>query len=267
MFVEGKRGDRDCEDAIVASDDFVAVVDGATDETGASFAGRSGGRFAADVVVEAVKSMSPTITHREFADCLTRAMAEAVEEVIGPRSPGFRWPVASVACYAARLRQVWRIGDCHIRIGDVLHPGRKRVDDASYGFRAVINSALIAEGMPVEQVLRDDPGAEASRPLYDLQQYLANTTGPWGYGCINGVPVPDQHIDVLLVPPGPHRVVLATDGYPELLATLAESEARLFELMTSDPVAIGDLWSMGKCLKPGSRSMDDRAFVGIEVDA
>lgn len=266
MFVEGKQPGRDCEDVIVVSDNFVAVIDGATDETGASFAGRSGGKFAADVIADALNGMPASATSRAFADRMSDALATAVQAAVGPMSPDARWPVASVVCLAPFARQVWRIGDCHVRIGDALHPGTKRVDDASYGFRAVINAALLARGTPLEQVLEEDPGAAASRPLYDLQQHLANTTGPWGYGCVNGRPIPDEHVDVFAVPPGPCRVVLASDGYPVPHPTLKESEDHLATLMASDPVAIGELWPMGKSLKPGNRAMDDRAFVSVSFD-
>jgi hypothetical protein len=265
VFVEGKQRDRDCEDVIVVSDDLVAVIDGATDETGARFRGKSGGKFAADVIADALRGLPGSVSPRTFANCLTDALATAVAIEAGIPSPESRWPVASVVCLAPAARQVWRIGDCHVRIGDTPYPGAKRVDDASYGFRAVINAAQLAKGMPLEQILAEDPGAEASRPLYDLQQHLANTTGPWGYGCINGRPIPDEHIDVLTVPPGPCRVVLASDGYPVPHSTLEESEAHLAASMASDPAAIGDLWQMGKSLKPGSRAMDDRAFVSVNI--
>ena len=263
VFVEGKHPDRDCEDVVV-TDDLVAVVDGATDETGARFAGKSGGKFAADVIADALKCLPESATARTFADHLSDALRTAVQDEVGSVPSETRWPVASVVCLTPSAREVWRIGDCHVRIDDTLHPGTKRVDDASYGFRAVINAALIEKGEPLNEILLNDPGAEASRPLYDLQQHLANTAGAWSYGCVNGRPIPDQHIEVFAVPPGACRVVLTSDGYPTPHPTLAESEAHLARLMASDPAAIGDLWFMGKCLKPGNNAMDDRAFVSVE---
>jgi hypothetical protein len=266
VFVEGKQCDRDCEDVIVVSDHFVAVIDGATDASGAVFAGKSGGKFAADVIAEALRGMPASVGPRVLADRLTGALATAVEAAVGSLSPDTRWPVASVVCLAPAARQVWRIGDCQALVGNTLHPGAKRVDDASCGFRAVINAALLAKGASVEQILEEDPGAAAARPLVDLQQHLANTAGPWGYGCVNGRPILDEHIEVFSVPRGQCRVVLASDGYPVLQPTLKESEDQLAKLMASDPAAVGDLWQMGKSLRPGSRAMDDRAFVSVNFE-
>ena len=50
QFVAGKSADRVCEDLIVVTDDFAAVIDGASDATGADFAGKTGGRLAAEIV-------------------------------------------------------------------------------------------------------------------------------------------------------------------------------------------------------------------------
>ncbi len=263
IFVESKQPGRECEDAIVVTDDLVAVIDGATDSTSAVFGGRSGGKFAADVIVQALQHMASPLSPRTFADRMTDALATAVEAAAGTLSPATRRPAGSVVCLVPAARQVWRIGDCHVRIGETQHLGTKRVDDAAYGFRAVINSALAARGVALERIVAEDPGAAASRPLHDLQQHLANTTGPWSYGCVNGQPVPEQHIEVLAVPPGPCRVVLTSDGYPVVRPTLKESEDELARLMASDPAGIGDLWQMGKPLKPGGRAMDDRAFVSV----
>lgn len=266
VFVEGKHPDQVCEDVVVVTEHLVAVVDGATDETGARFAGTTGGRFAADVVAGALEAEPAPVDARAFADRLAHALAGAVEAEVGTLAADARRPLASVACLVVATRQVWRIGDCNVRIGDACHPGSKRVDDAAYGFRAAINAALLADGTPLEEVLADDPGAEAARSLYDVQQHLANTTGPWGYGCIDGRPVADEHIEVFDVPAGPCRVVLGSDGYPVLHPTLAATEEHLAALMAVDPAGIDELWSMGKGLRPGSRAMDDRAYVSVDLD-
>jgi hypothetical protein len=263
--VVGKCPGRECEDLIVVTDDFATVIDGATDETGARFAGRSGGRFAAEVLAEAIEAMPADVDARRFTDRLTRALADAVRQGGAPDDGDHRWPMASVVCLARAARQVWRIGDCHTRLGDRLLLGTKRVDDAAYGYRAAVNAALLAKGRPLAEILADDPGAAAVRPLFDVQQHLANTVGPWGYGCINGRAVPDDFIEVFDLETGGCEVVLASDGYPELLPTLAESEVRLAELLTADPAAIGVLWSVGKSLRPGCVAPDDKAYLRMAV--
>ncbi|MCP5026141.1 MAG: hypothetical protein GY929_07625, partial [Actinomycetia bacterium] len=52
--------------------------------------------------------------------------------------------------------------------------GTKRVDAAAYSFRAAINAALLAAGTPLNEILSNDPGSAAARPLFDLQQQLTN---------------------------------------------------------------------------------------------
>jgi len=263
--VVGKCGGRDCEDLVVLTGDFAAVIDGATDETGARFDGRSGGRFAADVLGTAIEAMPGTVDARRFTDRLTAALADAVRQAGGPLAGDHRRPMASIVCAARSARQVWRVGDCNVRIDDRQLSGHKRVDDAAYGYRAAVNAALLAKGTPMAEILAADPGAEAARPLFDVQQHLANAVGPWGYGCIDGRRVPDEFIEVFGLPAHECEVVLATDGYPDVRPSLDETEARLAELLAADPAAIGDLWSIGKSLRPGAVAPDDRAYLRLAV--
>jgi hypothetical protein len=66
QFVEAKSGrPAKCEDFVVVGDHFLAVIDGATDKTGAKFRGVSGGRFAAEVIGAAIPNLEPAITGRD----------------------------------------------------------------------------------------------------------------------------------------------------------------------------------------------------------
>ena len=200
-----------------------------------------------------------------FADELTRSLHDAVYSIAGPLPGDVRWPAASVVCFSAVRRELWRIGDCHTVVDGVQHRGGKAVDDAAYGFRAAHNAALIAQGTPLEEILTHDTGAVAARPLFNTQQHLANRVGRWGYGCINGHHVPDVYVEAIAVPSRPCEVILTTDGYPDVLATLAASEARLAELIAADPAGVDELWSVGKSLRPGFNSLDDRAYLRIAL--
>jgi hypothetical protein len=220
-FVESKCDTRESEDVIVVTDNFAAVVDGATDETGALFDGRSGGRFAAEAVRNAIELLPSNVTAREFTDELTRSLTLAVHEATGDLAPTTRWPSASLVCLSIFRDEIWRIGDCNFTVDEVAVIGSKRVDDAAYGFRAAVNAALLHAGTPLEEILRDDPGTEAARVLFDLQQQLTNLVGPWGYGCVNGRPVPDEFIEVFPVERDAAAVVLTTDGYPTVEPTVA----------------------------------------------
>lgn len=266
QFVESKSDGRDCEDLIVVSEHFAAVIDGASDETGVVFDRKTGGRFAAEVIAETISGLALTADARVFADSLARALGAAVKTAVGDLAEDVRRPAASVACASAHRREVWRIGDCNVLIGGTEHAGGKRVDDAAYGFRAAVNAALTAKGVSQEQLLRDDPGAKAARPLFDNQQHLANVVGPWGYGCVNGRAVPDDYLEVMPIPDGPMEVVITSDGYPVVHSTLSESEATLAGMVARDPAGIGELWSVGKSTKPGANAPDDRAYLRFVVE-
>lgn len=262
-FVEGKSADRECEDVVIATSDFAAVIDGATDETGTVYEGKAGGLFAAETLATTIDALAPDTTAREFADQLSSHLALAASEASHQDGSSARWPSASLVCLSFSRHEIWRIGDCSFLVDGVPNIGTKRVDDAAYGFRAAINASLLAHGTPLEEILASDPGAEFARPLFDLQQQLTNNKGPWGYGCINGRPVPDQFVEVFPLTADVGQVVLASDGFPDLCATLADSEARLRQLLEIDPAAIGELWSIGKALRPGANSVDDRAYLRI----
>lgn len=262
QFVESKRSDRVCEDMIVVTEDFAAVIDGASDATGADFGGMTGGRFAALVVEETIRTMRADVDARDFTDLLAAALAAAVGEL----DPDSRWPVAVVACASVRRREVWRIGNGNVVIDGVQHPGILPVDDASYSFRAAVNAALLQKGTPLVELVATDPGANAARQLIDIQQHLANKLGPWGYGCINGQRVPDEYIDVIPIPHGATEVIITTDGYPTVLPTLLETEAALTRMSQRDPASIDEMWSIGKSLKAGSNAPDDRAYLRFSVE-
>lgn len=57
-----------------------------------------------------------------------------------------------------------------------------------------------------------------------------------------------------------HEIILASDGYPFLKPTLAESEAALMEQLTNDPQNIKTFIAT-KGLVDGNKSFDDRVYV------
>lgn len=62
----------------------------------------------------------------------------------------------------------------------------------------------------------------------------------------------------------PNEVVLASDGYPFLKPTLAESEAALLHLIAHDPQCIHDFIAT-KGLVAGNKSFDDRTYIRFRV--
>ena len=80
------------------------------------------------------------------------------------------------------------------------------------------------------------------------------------FAVIDGYPIFRDGIKVVSIGKNPSEIVLASDGYPTLKSTLAESEAALSEQLARDPFNIGDLKAT-KGLTRGNHSFDDRAYV------
>jgi hypothetical protein len=58
--------------------------------------------------------------------------------------------------------------------------------------------------------------------------------------------------------------VLATDGYPTLLPTLAASEEALQQQRANDPLNIGSFQAT-KAFHPDNNSFDDRSYIRFSV--
>jgi hypothetical protein len=263
-FVRGKRPDPgQCEDVIVATADFVAVIDGATDKTNREFRGRCGGRFAAETLAHAFEQMP---ADADLHACVTRLTADLRLALVSSAAPvdleRDDAPSAVFVAYSARRREVWRVGDGSWRIGDESHCGDKAVDVVAAGMRSALLHALLLEGEPPDELMRNDPGRQMILPLLRHQYRLRNSEDPrFGYGALDGRPVPERFLEVRAVPPGT-EVVLASDGYPCVLGTLSESEAYLDDELARDPMRIGRHCET-KGLLPGHASFDDRAYLRI----
>ena len=71
-------------------------------------------------------------------------------------------------------------------------------------------------------------------------------------------------ISVTDVPPG-SEIVFASDGYPELFGTLAESEDRLNELIRLDPLCY-KIYKSTKGLMSQCTHFDDRSYIRFRVE-
>ena len=108
-----------------------------------------------------------------------------------------------------------------------------------------------------------DPARAMILPFLRLQSQFANARGPYGYFVFDGFSDPAYPIRTVAVRPG-DEVVLASDGFPLLKPTLAESEAALQRLKVEDPALISEYRST-KGFTPGYDSFDDRTYVRFVV--
>jgi len=270
-FVLGKRADPAlCEDAIVVTAGHAAVIDGATDISGRRYDGVSGGRWAMRACVEAIRAFPRDIDAFAAVEALTAAFAARTE-------PANERPSASVTIFSAARHEVWQVGDVGFRAtaaragagmsAEGLSNGgagmsgrqpRKQVDEIAAAFRAAIIAAEVEAGT----LGADDPGRAAARALIGRQGFLRNTLGPYGFGAIDGRPVPRELVVVCEIPYG--ELVIASDGYPVIEPTLAESEAALARLLERDPWCVDELRGT-KGLVDGQVSFDDRAYLRLLV--
>jgi len=262
QFIAGKSGvDSDlCEDAIVVTQHFAAVIDGATDKTGCLYGGVKGGRAAALAIASAVEDLPADIDAASAIAVLTAAMAPLA--AVGPDDG----PSAAVCIYSQARREVWQVGDVDYVLpgASMLRRPAKDVDQAAAFFRAAILATRLAAGDSEDELRANDPGREAIMPLLREQYRLRNRDVEFGYGAIDGRPVPNRFIRVERIPVTQGELVIFSDGYPFPAARLADAETLLHEAIQEDPLCIGRLLGT-KAMQPGQVSFDDRAYLRLDV--
>jgi hypothetical protein len=263
QFVIGKHDDPGrCEDAVIVTGDFAAVVDGATDTSGALYGGVAGGLWAMRACVDAVESLPADIDAPGAVAAMTRTLARRVD----PGLPAASRPSASATVYSARRREVWQVGDVGFHHQDMAADAgrpRKLVDEIASCFRAAFVAAEAAAGHA--DPAGSDAARTAVRAFISRQGVFRNAVGPYGYAGIDGRPVPVSLVVVHPVPDGVDELVLASDGYPRICPTLAESEALLARMLVQDPWCITVLKGT-KGVAEGQISYDDRAYLRLRVD-
>lgn len=255
----------DCEDGIVVSEAYAAVIDGATDKTGLLIGGETGGRAVMRACGGAVRCLPEDADARSAIDCLSAA----VDSVLPAGLPRHERPEAAVLVFSLSRREIWQVGDVGFWHEGVQQGGRtqrKRIDKYAAELRAGLLSAELASGADPAELAASDPGRVAIQRVLERQGVFRNNpgAGSWAYGAVDGRHVPGELITVSPVPAGIGELVIASDGYPYIAATLDESELRLAELLDADPLCIGPLLGT-KGQLPGNVSFDDRAYLRIRL--
>jgi hypothetical protein len=262
-FMEGKRGRPDeSEDAIVVTDDFVFVIDGATDKTGIQVDGVTTGSFASCQIAQAVQWLPPQADATECVMLLTEAVDRTLMKELS--APPDDRPSGVFVAYSRARREIWRVGDCSFSMGGMVRLGRKRIDETASSARGAYLRSLLLAGASVEDLLENDPGRQLILPLLRQQFVFRNRSAErrFGYGAVDGTPVPRRFIEVHRVL-SDARIVLATDGYARLFPSLEETERYWARDIAQDPLRIESHPST-KGVHPGDVSFDDRAFVLLE---
>jgi hypothetical protein len=256
-----------CEDVVCVTPTFVAIFDGATSKSGARYNGLTGGRFAALALADALWSLPADGTARDAIDVLTHNLASAVGASV-MSGAGADLPSSTALILSCRRREVWVVGDGWVRIGRTARRFSSELDGVASAFRAAVIEALLRGGSTVEELRHRDVGRGAILPLLKRQYLFRNqpSSARYAFGAIDGTAVPVSQLHVLPVPRATREITLASDGYPRLGRTLAESERHLAKMLSRDPLMFRDA-PQTKGLQHNAGSFDDRAFVRVHLRA
>lgn len=263
VFSESKTGNKDLnEDRVIVAGNYIVVIDGATSKGCPDIDGVSAGRFAALLVEEAVVKLDGGVAAREAVGKISAYFQQALKAKIN-MPVGAEPPSASFVAYARKQKEIWRVGDCPFVIdGKGFHAG-KEIDEIASAARALAIELALRKGATVQDMMSKDVGREIILPLLKDQHMLANHAGLYGYGVINDAPVPEKFIEIVPCA-GAAEIILASDGYPQVLPTLGESEAYLQQVLKEDPL-LYKKYKSTKGLKSGNVSYDDRSYIRFRV--
>lgn len=266
------------EDGIVVTPDFIAVIDGSTSKSlrrchkDFSLRKHSNGELAMLTVSAFIKKMPKDISCHQFCKGATEAIRRRYVKSLLPHlaeHPEDRL-TASVVVFSRLRREIWMIGDCQCLVGDQFFDNPKPYEAELAQHRAdiIVASSEYQEWLahPSDSVSVccqkiSDAAREAIIPrMLETMQHQNN-----GYSVVDGFPVDKRHIRLIPLDFQSWHIVLASDGYPFLCPTLAESEARLTEQREKDPLNIGPAFMATKAFIPGNNSFDDRAYISFSV--
>lgn len=260
-----KNPDRRSEDGIVATPDFVAVIDGSTSKSTRrchrelSLRRHSNGELAMLITARFIRKMKKDTSCHQFCKGVTAAVRGYYKKDLLPHladHPEDRL-AASCVVFSRLRREIWMVGDCQALVGGQFFDNPKPYEQELAERRAAI---IASSPKPWDHFLEDDTARAAIIPrMLETMQHQNN-----GYSVVDGFPVDEQHVRVIPLDFRPWEIVLASDGYPFLCPTLAESEERLARQRRDDPLNIGT-FKATKAFTPGNNSFDDRAYIRFRV--
>lgn len=269
QHIIGKQGVGRCEDAMVITDAYVAVVDGSTSKSELSplTCGLSHGQIAARCVCEYLRTCPEDIEMREFCKGASRAL----HDLYATYRPELSWQhliehpedrfTCSAIIYSVHNKEVWMVGDCHCLI---LYKGTnewhyydnpKPMEDILASRRAQRVEEMLADGATIDDIRHNDLGRASIIPALKESMKAQNKD----YAVIDGFDIPTEKVKVINATDA-IEIILASDGYPRLFPTLAASEQYLRDLLDNDPLLIRDFQAT-KCWHPDNDSFDDRCYI------
>lgn len=262
----GKRSLEACEDGLVVTDDFIAVIDGSTSKTPKHLnPAMKNGRYAMLLISEYIRTQLKTeASVDDFCQGVTSYIYSKVYEPLGLTERLVRHTeerlTASAILYSRARREVWMVGDCQAIICGKQYENGKPYEQEIAEKRAM----LIRGGMAP---------ADARKQIEPLLIEAMVSGQNKSYAVIDGFPIYREGVKVVSlkneksshdVKTSLEEIVLASDGYPVLKPTLAESEEALARQIANDPQNV-NAFIATKGIVEGNCSFDDRTYIRFEV--
>ena len=271
-IIIGKKSQEACEDGMVITDDFIAVIDGSTSKTPKHLnPDMKNGRYAMMLISEYIREeLKADASVDDFCQGVTAYIYNKVYEKLGVEERLKEHPeerlTASAILYSRTRNEVWMVGDCQAIIDGKLYENGKPYEEKIARKRV----ELIEQGLSP---------AEARKQIEPLLIKAMLSGQNQNYTVIDGFPIYQEGVKVVALKTKPvsssietyfqeqtkpvsflNEVVLASDGYPFLKPTLAASEAALAEQIANDPQNIHSFIAT-KGIVEGNKSFDDRTYI------
>ena len=277
----GKKSPEACEDGMVVTDDFIAVIDGSTSKTPKHLnPDMKNGRYAMMLISEYIREeLKADASVDDFCQGVTAYIYNKVYEKLGVEERLKEHPeerlTASAILYSRTRNEVWIVGDCQAIIDGKLYENGKPYEETIARKRV----ELIEQGLSP---------AEARKQIEPLLIKAMLSGQNQTYTVIDGFPIYREGVKVVSVSDScsvqdsvpasdsvpcsdsvsasgtisvsSSEIVLASDGYPFLEPTLAVSEAALAEQIANDPQNIHSFIAT-KGIVEGNKSFDDRTYI------
>ena len=259
-----------CEDGIVCNDNFIAVIDGATNKSGMKYNNENPGRVARDLAMKTIESLPPEIKALDAFNAINDSFRFFYEKLgileQTKETPSHRC-TASCVIYSNFYKELWFIGDCIALVDGEHIQFQKEIDTVLANLRSLMINVELSKGVTIENIQERDIAREYIVPLLKKQAYLQNSSyeSEYTYYVLDGIyPIKENHIKVVPLPKEAKEIVLASDGYPKLFSTLEESESHLSSILKRDPLCYREYKSTKGLIK-GNTSYDDRAYVRFNI--
>jgi hypothetical protein len=269
QFTEGKKSQKTNEDAIIATNDFAAIIDGATTKSGTRILRNcSNGKYSATLIMEVIKELPEDASCDFFCKNATEKikniyLKHGIYEHV--KNHAVERLTSSVVVYSLHRNEIWMIGDCQAYVNGETYRYPKPTDIYLAERRsAFIHEQLLKGNNPIDFTIHDS-GREYILPELVDSCSLQNPEKPEinSFSVVDGFDINMSLINIIKLKNNVEEIILASDGYPVLYPTLKETECKLQEILKIDPLCI-DNYKATKSKMKGTKSFDDRSYIRIK---